>query len=128
MPFLDNMESKSSKKNAKKESQPTISLEEIETKVISEVPSKWSVEYLQKCLLKLGQSVSGSKELLVKRIINLKNNRLVLDKIIQKRKKSFQFKSRLLVRDIPPPEPSWTADSSHYPKVTHVAFTAFICL
>lgn len=72
MPFLDNMESKSSKKTAKKESQPEISLGEVKTKVISEDPSKWSVECLQKCLLKLGQSVSGSKELLVKRIVNLK--------------------------------------------------------
>ena len=119
------MESKSSKITAKKESQPTISLEKIKTKVISKDPSKWSVECLQKCLLKLGKSVSGSKELLVKRIINLKNNPAVLDKIIQKRKMSFQLKSRLLVRDITPLEASWTADSSYYPKVTHVAF---ICL
>jgi len=119
------MESKSSKKTAKKESQPEISLGEVKTKVISEDPSKWSVECLQKCLLKLGQSVSGSKELLVKRIVNLKKNPLILDKIILRRKKSFKFKSRLLVRNIPPPEATWTSDSSHYPKVIHFCFVLF---
>lgn len=113
------------KKSAKKESQPEISLEEVKAKVISEDPSKWSVECLQKCLLKLGQSVSGSKELLVKRIVNLKKHPLILDKIILRRKKSFNFKSRLLVRNIPPPEATWTADSSDYPKVTHFCFFHF---
>jgi len=104
-------------KDRKKESQPEISLGKVKTKVISEDPSKWSVECLQKCLLKLGQSVSGSKELLVKRIVNLKKNPLILDKIILRRKKSFKFKSRLLVRNIPPPAATWTSDSSHYPKI-----------
>ena len=121
------MESKPSKKTTKRENQSEISLEEIKEKVIYEDPSKWSVECLQKCLLKLGQSMSGSKEILVKRIINLKNNPPVLAKLIQRRKSSFQFKSRLLVRNIPPPEASWTADASHYPKVTCVALFFFVC-
>jgi len=107
-----------SKKTAKKESQSSISLDEIKARVMSQDPSKWSLEYIQQCLMKLGQSTSGTKELLVKRIVNLKNNPLILDKIVQKRKKSLQFKSRLQVREIPPPEAPWIADSSLYPKVS----------
>ena len=106
------------KKTAKKESQASISLDEIKPRVMSQDPSKWSLECIQKCLMKLGQSTSGTKELLVKRIINLENNPLILDKIVQKRKKSLRFKSWLLVREIPPPEAPWIADSSHYPKVS----------
>ena len=105
------------KKTAKKESQASISLEEIKPRVMSQDPSKWSLECIQKCLMKLGQSTSATKELLVKRIINLKNP-LMLDKIVQKRKKSLQFKSWLLVREIPPPEAPWIADSSLYSKVS----------
>ena len=43
--------------------------------------------------MKLGQSISATKELLVRRIVKLKNNPLILDKIVQKRKKSLQLKS-----------------------------------
>ena len=111
-----------SNKTAKKESQSSISLDEVKPRVMSQDPSKWSLQCIQKCLMKLGLSTSGTKELLVKRIVNLKNNPLILDKIVQKRKKSLQFKSRLLVRDIPPPEAGWIADSSQYPKVSLILF------
>lgn len=83
---------------------------------MSEDPSKWDLECLQQCLLKLGQSTSGTKELIDKRIIKLKNLPM-LDKIVQKRKTSCRFKSRLLVQEIPPPEAACIADLSHYSKV-----------
>ena len=111
-----------SRKTAKKESQSSISLDEVKPRVMSQDPSKWSLACIQQCLMKLGQSTSGTKELLVKRIVNLKNNPLILDKIVQKRKNSLQFKSRLVVREIPPPEAPWIADSSQYPKVSLTLF------
>lgn len=95
---------------------------------MSQDPSKWSLEYIQQCLMKLGQSTSGTKALLVKRIVNLKNNPLMLDEIVQKRKKSLQFKSRLQVREIPPPEAPWIADSSLYPKVTRAMIKKYQAL
>ncbi len=53
--------------------QSEISIQEVKEKILSgEDPSKWNVQLLQKCLLKLGQSASGTKEHLIKRITNLK--------------------------------------------------------
>ena len=71
------------KKTAKNESQSLISLDEIIARVMSQDPSKWSLECIQQCLMKL----------LVRRIVKLKNNPLILDKIVQKRKKSLQLES-----------------------------------
>ncbi|KAJ7392891.1 hypothetical protein OS493_010552 [Desmophyllum pertusum] len=46
----------------------------------------------------------------------------------KKRKSSLQFKSRLAARDIPPPEASWIADSSQYPKVTRAMIKKYQAL
>ena len=81
------------KKTAKNESQSLISLDEIIARVMSQDPSKWSLECIQQCLMKLGQSISATKELLVRRIVKLKNNPLILDKIVQKRKRSLQLET-----------------------------------
>ena len=105
------------KKTTKSDSQPAISLEEIQKKIISEDPSKWSVECLRKFLLKLGQTISGSRDTLAKRIISLKSNPCLLQKIIEKKNNVVKFRSRLYKRDIPPEGAPWTAESSQYPKV-----------
>jgi hypothetical protein len=98
--------------------QSEISIQEVKEKILSgEDPSKWNVQLLQKCLLKLGQSASGTKEHLIKRITNLKENPLVLEKITQEKSRSYKFKSRLLNVEIPPVHAQWLSDSKHYPKV-----------
>lgn len=102
------------------EGQREISLQEIQNKIISsEDHSKWSLQLLQKYLRKLGQSTSGTKQHLVKRITNLKENPLVLEKILQEKNRSYKFKSRLLKSEIPPVDATWMCDSKHYPKVNN---------
>ena len=75
------------------------------------------MQLLQKYLPKLGQSASGTKERLIKRITNLKENPLVLEKITQEKSRSYKFKSRLLKVEIPPVHAQWLSNSKHYPKV-----------
>ncbi len=94
--------------------QSEICTQEVKEKILSgEDPSKWNVQLHQKCLLKLGQSASGTKEHLIKRITNLKENPLVLEKITQEKSRSY----KLLNVEIPPVHEQWLSDSKHYPKV-----------
>ena len=118
---MESIETTPRKKVLMEQNQPAISFEDIKKKIMSEDRTNWSVDLLQYCLLKLGQSISGLKETLAKRIMNLKNNATILEKVIQKKKLAFTFKSRLTVlqRDIPPPGAAWMADSNQYPKVTY---------
>ena len=71
----------------------TISLEEVKTKNITEYPTKWPLEFIQKCVRKLGQSVSGSKDTLTKRIINLKTDVPILEKNNPEEEKDFRVQN-----------------------------------